>query len=481
MSRKVDVNIYINSQVSDYSNHYNYIFSKRNVSISLSENHAVICYSISTTSRDYESFSFASDIFFDAMRKMYLLHALCFNCGIYPESIKACYDDKEICTDKDTKDFPFIRSLISDGRLDYDYSMFESQNFSFEDEGWNYVIDKLVNSNKSSLLQYRPAVSLYALLKSKNRSTESDRFFNLWTSMNAYYYEFCERFNRFSLLNYEDSFQTIIDNMSDEDKVQCYEEFRVVGVAKKKKSRNAILSNNSLIINCMVDAVKITMSDGITLSSLIWLYDYQPDNTNQLYRYENTDDYEVKKLYTNPYKVFVEKRYEGERLVYSVPLLYELALRDKAHNKNGNGLIIYADGESEQQLFSGLDLTDQMKEKYREIQSIAADYKVSVFSLITWKIAYMWRCNILHGNRVDLLFSAPDEYEIISLITCSYFLERYLQSHIPALFSSDDISRDDFEIMVKYLEQQGVSKGYRVFKKYYGDFYINNRRSDCES
>ena len=111
----------------------------------------------------------------DALRKMHLLHTLCYNSSLTVKRIIVEVDDEKQIYTEQTQGFPFF------------FSMLNSKNFGWE-QGWNSDrwITVLSGTKTQTDNDYR-FVALFSYLSGQSKSFEIDRFTCLWTAMNAHY------------------------------------------------------------------------------------------------------------------------------------------------------------------------------------------------------------------------------------------------------------------------------------------------------
>ena len=80
-----------------------------------------------------------------------------------------------------------------------------------------------------------------------------------------------------------------------------------------------------------------------------------------------------------------------------------------------------------------------------ELYSLAEDVGVPLFVYLTFLYPYWLRCNFFHGSQPVSILSVFNDPEMLDFGISSYFLDRYLDQAIPAMFgiegSMDEESR----------------------------------------
>ena len=145
-----------------------------------------------TVKKSYDDFiNLKVNVFKDAYRKSFLLHAVLYDQSIKVKSIKISIDGESKMYDKTTSGFPFIYSMISEVPM-------KLPNQWKSDDLCQY----LINTTKSKQMNDLTSISIIAFLCSKGRPYIIDRFSNLWTSMNAYYNWYAGLYNDYLLEKY---------------------------------------------------------------------------------------------------------------------------------------------------------------------------------------------------------------------------------------------------------------------------------------
>lgn len=158
--------------LENYKFKYEYKFSRtKDISLRIDENSFCISYKV-FTNPSFEKTQ-KSDLLCDAITKAYVLHLILFSKPINLDKIK-------IKIGADTKIFPekdehFLYSLINKQLLKPVSELWTNDDF----------IKKILNTSKS---KYDSRFSaLFALLVSKSKEYEIERFQNLWIAMNGLY------------------------------------------------------------------------------------------------------------------------------------------------------------------------------------------------------------------------------------------------------------------------------------------------------
>lgn len=147
--------------------------STKNIRLTLEEQKAVVSFEMSVLKQFCDFETMTLKLFKDVYWKIHLLHSMMFGNVIGVEHITIQIDDEiqEISTEK----------IVL-------YSMLKNHTLSLP-ENWKtseFLAHIMVHS-KSSVKKDRRFAAMYSYLTSLCREYETDRFTNLWTSMNAYY------------------------------------------------------------------------------------------------------------------------------------------------------------------------------------------------------------------------------------------------------------------------------------------------------
>ena len=325
---------------------YNY-GKVNNISLRISNQRATISFETGSKYVAEDLISFKSNLFRDAYRKIYFLHALINNCGLDVRNIEVVIDGNNTFYDKDYPHFPFL------------FSMIEKKNLGLYDE-WSELVPDVLSIPKSKMDDDLRFVAAFSYLAAGSKQYEVERFTDLWTSMNAYY--------SYIAFRYENELRNEL------------------GIQHNGGSLHASL--------------KIQKNDSLSRGALCWIL--CPG------RYQVKSRKEADELWKNNYKT--------ERILCDFS---ESGIRD-----------LYE--ASKEEIEGGA-----FPLQYDELASCAKLFGVPVYTYLLLIYPYHWRCNLFHGNRTTMLFSAYNDYEIAVLHTVNYFLKSFLNKAIPEMFTND--------------------------------------------
>lgn len=152
------------------------------ITIVLAKGNAAVSFGMTVLKRPEDFMTADFMLFRDAMRKIYLLHAVLFDSALEIGRITLSIDGEETVFDRTTPHFPFVFSMLTGSELSLGRIC-----------GCPEIVDAVLESTKSGSENDLKQCALQAYLLSKSRQFETDRFMNLWTSMNAFYGEIAIR------------------------------------------------------------------------------------------------------------------------------------------------------------------------------------------------------------------------------------------------------------------------------------------------
>ena len=111
----------------------------------------------------------------------------------------------------------------------------------------------------------------------------------------------------------------------------------------------------------------------------------------------------------------------------------------------------------------------ELPARYNDLAECAELFGVPLYTYLLLIYAYHWRCNLFHGNRATMLFSAYNDYEIAVLHIVNYFLDEFLNDAIPKMFQKDFFA-GDYEKVKQYMretstKQSGENEFDKQFRK----------------
>ncbi|MBO5461572.1 MAG: hypothetical protein J5983_07245 [Ruminococcus sp.] len=134
---------------------------------------------------------------------------------------------------------------------------------------------------------------------------------------------------------------------------------------------------------------------------------------------------------------FLNYQYELERLFLSIDEENYPELYDEAYNRivcTAMDTIPSKEGLTPV-LNKIQDLFDEMMKENKNLEDVTL--RVPLFYYLCFWYLYLWRCLLVHGSHIDELFLEHNSAEEKTLKIMSYFLERFLNDHIPLIFNED--------------------------------------------
>lgn len=106
-----------------------------------------------------------------------------------------------------------------------------------------------------------------------------------------------------------------------------------------------------------------------------------------------------------------------------------------------------------------------LPKKYEALSACADKFGAPLYTYLLLLYPYHWRCDLFHGSRATLLFCAYNDYEIAVIRAVNYFLDMFLNEHIPETFQSD-FGVKHYERVKQYMREcrdfdNAVEKYYR--------------------
>lgn len=174
--------IHFNDSIKRNSVTYSYGKIK-NICLSIGHQKASIRFQLTSKKAVTELTSFASLLFRDAFRKVYLMHAFQQNQGLVIRKITIVIDGESTVLLNDTPNFPFLFSMIPNHSLNLC-------------DAWCSICPQVLALPKSKMDEDLRFAAVFSYLQSKGRDYEIDRFTNLWTAMNALYTWIAKQYER---------------------------------------------------------------------------------------------------------------------------------------------------------------------------------------------------------------------------------------------------------------------------------------------
>lgn len=146
----------------------------KNISLRIGRQRATIIFETNTAMTAVDITSFRGNLFRDAYRKAYLLHALIKNEGLVVNRIDVNIDGEQTSFDENDSFFPFM------------FSMIEKKPLTLS-ESWSDLVPAFLASTKTKMEKDYRFVSAFSYFASKSKRYLIEQFTNLWTAVNAYY------------------------------------------------------------------------------------------------------------------------------------------------------------------------------------------------------------------------------------------------------------------------------------------------------
>ncbi|MCR5339178.1 MAG: hypothetical protein K6E75_11550 [Lachnospiraceae bacterium] len=317
--------------------------------------------------------------FYDAVRKSYLLYALCLRKPLIITEYRILRNGKPVGSiSKEAPGFPFIFSMMTS---DFDLKDYESVGGKVF--GNRKLMDQILQSNRSRDQGDKKMNALSAYLLSKSREFESDRFLNLWTAINAVYNCICVEHYRV--------LKCLIDQLPD-------------GAIKDSETIKEKLQKYYTIDPRSMDGKQLRYLERII----------KEENTGLRLTNKQDKIYAIEGLnttYKDYYAAFVERKLKDNgKVVYSAEKLYQMTLSPETPVK----------------------LNKAQRESQSHLKELEKNANNSLFFLLTFEIPYLQRNDYIHGNESVLLIS--DNYHLNKLACLNYFMDRFLSEFIPVLF-----------------------------------------------
>ena len=153
-----------------------YKYRSTNCTLTCSAGAASVSYE-STVQKSFDDLiSFRVDLIKDAMRKMYLLHALRCGSRLKVNRVIVTIDGESMEYGKETPGFPFLHSMLTAKDL--------ALPKSWQEPGFQEAVLKATKSASDNDLRF---ACLFSFLAGTGKQFESERFTCYWTAINAHY------------------------------------------------------------------------------------------------------------------------------------------------------------------------------------------------------------------------------------------------------------------------------------------------------
>lgn len=180
MSRKYHYSIVLNSACSGAELCYDYGQTK-GIAFALKKQAAQISFQMTVQKAPAELLS-GNPLFRDALKKFFLLHTVRYGCRPALKTLEIRTDTETLTLQKGDSAFPRIHTMLPDKPAALP-------------EAWQApeFLQYLLQFSKSKGEDDQHFSAITSFLAAQGRDYEIDRFTNLWTAMNAYYYDVAVR------------------------------------------------------------------------------------------------------------------------------------------------------------------------------------------------------------------------------------------------------------------------------------------------
>ena len=163
---------------------YTYQFGRTpDIAIAVEKQRATVAFSLTVRKTLQDFTGMKVQLFRDALRKAYILHALLHDEGLQITAMKITIAGQSYILNEKTKNFPFVFSMITTNRLHLSDAWHSA-------EVIRYYLDTCKTGSDTNYAN----CAVHAYLAAKSRRYRTDRFLNYWTAMNAYYNSISARF-----------------------------------------------------------------------------------------------------------------------------------------------------------------------------------------------------------------------------------------------------------------------------------------------
>ncbi len=153
-----------------------YKFRQTKCTLTCSKDAASVSFSMGTKKTHEDLISFRVDLAKDAMRKMYLLHAMRFDTRLRVRSVTVTIDGESVVYEQGYPGFPFLYSMLTAKSLGLPESWHDRE----------FLTTVLTATRSKSDNDHRYAC-LFSFLTGTGKVYESEKFTCYWTAVNALY------------------------------------------------------------------------------------------------------------------------------------------------------------------------------------------------------------------------------------------------------------------------------------------------------
>ena len=153
-----------------------YKFRQTKCTLTCSRDAACVRFEMGTRKTHEDLISFRVDLAKDAMRKMYLFHALRFDTRLRVRSVTVTIDGESVVYEQGYPGFPFLYSMLTARSLDLPESWHDRD-----------FLTGVLTATKSKTDNDHRYACLFSFLAGTGKFYESERFTCYWTAVNALY------------------------------------------------------------------------------------------------------------------------------------------------------------------------------------------------------------------------------------------------------------------------------------------------------
>ena len=382
-ARKHTYIIAINELSPHRAGEYTYKYSSTFFEISAVKGSAQVVFRMGSTKLKTAEDVLRSAYGEDALRKLHLYHIIRFGVPPKVDSITVSIDESETLFTRAHPDFPFLITMLGTSELQLPAAWQEEQ-----------FLNAVLNTTKSSALNDRRFVCLYAFLAGTGKDYEVDAFTCYWTAMNAQYDHLYSSYQRTADLSF-------LGTPANKQKRGIF----------NAKSERTTISMLMRILDC--GGIKTAQGFKDQYRDLVYSFRHIPENQldalyDQLYAHRSDAAYV-------PAEYLADPRELGCQLI---------ALRSA--------------------------ITKPDPKKPGETKTILG-VSTSAYGCILLDFAYRMRCEYLHGSCTLPLFSTKEDSVVPAFRALNLFLERYLVDHIPDMFSPHWMDQEKQDIITAFI------------------------------
>lgn len=334
--------------------------------------------------------SFRVDLVKDAMRKMYLLHAMRFSTRLKVRKIIVTIDGESQDYDENSPGFPFLHSMLTAKEL--------ALPESWKDRSFQESVLTLTKSASDSDPRY---ACLFSFLSGSSRVYESEKFTCYWTAVNAHY--------NYLLKCFKGAYA----------RKQGYARYEAI--PKQDFEKNGKKRQGGKNLKALRDG------DAYGLSALILHYGCGDGLRPSAERRRPTGLSEEEARERNFLPQYgalkgLLRSYSQEELPRLYRQLYD-------HRTDRTWVPEGPLGE--------------------HLKLCTKRAHMSAWSFLVFEYAYYIRCNYLHGSKAAALFASANDPDIAAFRALNCFLSEYLKEVIPQMFREDWFTEEMYEAAMR--------------------------------